>query len=738
MPTNREPTGNEPRQADTYSDGQNELEKLIGIQRYIDSLIQKRLSTRNALLGGQTPEAAGMDDSEQLRKLSAAEAIGTHFEESGRMKSDANMERAMQVLESFDRKISPSSSVEQLIKDFDDATAEAQRVVPEGQQGTMIAESNNRLFRYGSEAALLKRLLKGVNAAIAKKQGELLSHPDRADAIAPLESWQDVATHLEQSLEDDLPYVNREAFIAHNLLKIRELKREFAAHHIMSTGEVHAENKKISEKLAMRGIAAMLGETGTGKTQRAIEIATQYHYELYPNDESAKYHFVAGHKFTDKTDLLGYLGLNVQRFNALDVVQQVKEITEETRRFGEKEGWDDDEMEESIAIAQATVKGQGKESQLVTEKFLGPIQKAMEEGKILIIDEFNYIDPGLFASLNQYLQAKPGDSVAVNGHSITVQEGFGVILTGNISLANANRYLNRHSFDPALVSRIGDAIVEVGTPPLDDIDTGELESGYVKEGKRLNGEHQNNKRDLYQILLATLCDEKGNLYAPESINGRTTLEAAWKLSLAFKVLQNNYAGKPLRPEDTYNGAEFPLKITYPSMRTVIDMVENWKADGFQYDIEHYIVEYLIKPASILAPQEAQYMYHIFWLQEFFRDPKWDGVLQKEPSPTGVEELHLKPYRKDQFVMENRRKMVYQPSQVAEAFSGYEAPTAIYATSLRGERATEKTTGEAGYQEAIERFTQQIEDIKQRIENYNRSVEFFCEDERNILGEGTAA
>ena len=65
---------------------------------------------------------------------------------------------------------------------------------------------------------------------------------------------------------------------------------------------------------------------------------------------------------------------------------------------------------------------------------MGPVYKALEEGKPLIIDEWNAIPHSSLILLNHLVTRKPGDLVTVQGDSkksFIVKEGFCILATGN-------------------------------------------------------------------------------------------------------------------------------------------------------------------------------------------------------------------------------------------------------------------------------------------------------------------
>jgi hypothetical protein len=75
-------------------------------------------------------------------------------------------------------------------------------------------------------------------------------------------------------------------------------------------------------------------------------------------------------------------------------------------------------------IIKDVVKGQAASKELTTEVFLSAVLKAANEGKIVIIDEFNYIPPVLLGGLNALIGAKQDQEISVFGQKIKVKPGL--------------------------------------------------------------------------------------------------------------------------------------------------------------------------------------------------------------------------------------------------------------------------------------------------------------------------
>ncbi len=98
----------------------------------------------------------------------------------------------------------------------------------------------------------------------------------------------------------------------------------------------------------------------------------------------------------------------------------------------------------------------------------GPIARAAEEGRPVIIDEANAILPETLKSLNPVMQLRPGDTFILHedsGKRITVKQGFCIILTAN---EKSKQYKGVDDFSVDFQNRLGTAIHRIHYPDHDD------------------------------------------------------------------------------------------------------------------------------------------------------------------------------------------------------------------------------------------------------------------------------
>ena len=517
---------------------------------------------------------------------------------------------------------------------------------------------------------------------------------------------------LEEKIEKDLPFRNPESFLAHSLLKLRQYKEELPS-GIVETEYPKIQKERAKEILTKKRLVAFLGETGTGKTLLAKKIAQEM---------TGDYEFVPGHRFINVEDLFYYRGLDVRKIDPKKVPEIIKE---EIKRFKQEHpDLSEKEIRKYEEIITDVVKGQAASKELTTEVFLSAVLRAAKEGKIVIVDEFNYIRPALLGGLNALIEAKPDQEISVYGQKIKVKPGFGVIFTGNITRSEfQGRYLQREKIDPALVNRLNSGLIEYGSlPQANNVAFQEsiLSEKKFKEGKEIP------KRELFKIGLTILADEKGNISGPKDL-----LEKTWNLAREFSLLQKLYAGEKLEtPVKLPSDQNVVLKEYAISNRTFRSVLESWKNDNFRYSIDWYLYDNLIRPASVISPSEAGQIFLL--LKErggFFQDKSWE-VLKVDSSTyriEGIEEIerNRKEFLKTQEIKEPT--YYFTPKEVAEAFLGVEMPELEEIEGVKKEIIDKEKMEK--YMELKEKY----EKLKEFIENWEETVELYCQDEANILG-----
>ena len=128
----------------------------------------------------------------------------------------------------------------------------------------------------------------------------------------------------------------------------------------------------------------------------------------------------------------------------------------------------------------------------ISEFVPGPIIRAMEQGKPLILDEINAMPPELLKRLNKIMQLRPGDKFTVqedSGRIVEVQPGFCVIATAN---EKSKRYKGVDDLSVEFQNRFGANINRVRYPDHD----------------KSYGEYP---RENAQLAMAAVATERGEL-----------------------------------------------------------------------------------------------------------------------------------------------------------------------------------------------------------------------------------
>jgi MoxR-like ATPase len=579
---------------------------------------------------------------------------------------------------------------------------------------TLKTASWKRLIRFMRDRKELLESIEELREELEKTRKEYKSRRTDREKQQDIEHMDNCSRMIEEAekLLEELPFRNPESFLTHTLLKLREYKKQLPS-GIVETEYPKTQKERIKDILTKNRLVALLGETGTGKTRLARKIAEEM---------TSDYEFVPGHRFITAEDLFYYRGLDVKKVEPSEVPEIIKE---EIERFKQEHlDLSEDEIKKYEQIITDVVKGQAASKELTTEVFLSSVLRAANEGKIVIIDEFNYIPPALLGGLNALIEAKPDEEISVFGQKIKVKPGFGVILTGNITRSDfQGRYLQREKIDPALVNRLNSGLIEYGSlPQANNVAFREsiLTQSEVNKGKIPP------KRELFQIGLAILADEKGNISGPSDL-----LEKVWALSSEFSLLQKLYAGEKLETEVKLpGGQDIVLKEYAISNRTFRSVLESWRNDNYRYPIDWYIYDNLIRPASVISPSEAGQIFSL--LKErgmFFQNEVWK-ILEVNTMTYRIEGIEKIERDRKSFLRKLELKeptYYFTPQEVAEAFLGVEMPELKEIESVRKE--LEKKSQMERYMELQRRYEQ----VKGFIENWEETIELYCQDERKIRG-----
>ncbi len=168
-----------------------------------------------------------------------------------------------------------------------------------------------------------------------------------------------------------------------------------------------------------------------------------------------------------------------------------------------------------------------KEGATVSEFIDGPVVTAMQEGRVLILDEVNAMPPEFLKRLNEIIQLRPGDIFTVqedSGKQVKIKSGFAVIATAN---DKSRRYKGVHQLSAEFKNRFAANSYRVVYPDA-DLPVGE------------------NPIDNLKIAYASVSDRSGNIMFEE---GTEVLETFVKAAHITQRLYSHYISEGLSPEE---------------------------------------------------------------------------------------------------------------------------------------------------------------------------------------------
>ena len=418
--------------------------------------------------------------------------------------------------------------------------------------------------------------------------GETRSTPASRQHAAKLQEIRDRRDKLSQE-DPDFFAILHEQGILDGLQSEREGK-------LVSVPYLARAKRQVFASLDAGIPVYLVGHLGSGKTQLAVECATQYMQENllqkrleekmqdHAGDDPFSYFKTIYPEVLDsvkKEDLHPYFIAGSHNLTSEDM------FSEKTLTLSHASGSESDREQLSTLIEgfvsfakenEAIMKDMTKDQQLelllagwktfsslyiaensgygtTVTKIEKEVLLALREGKPVIIDEINTIAMANLIALNDILQHHAGQTVYVTGvGSLTIAEGFCLIGTGNLSTGTVS-YEGTNVLNPAFQSRFTTIVYNY----VPQEETGDL-------GK---SEHPE-KNELFTLLLLHLADPGGTLRLPEP---EKTLPALWHLAQMARLSQDIFEGRG--SADTGEGDVPVLNEAVLSVRGLVHVLDHW-------------------------------------------------------------------------------------------------------------------------------------------------------------------
>ncbi len=376
----------------------------------------------------------------------------------------------------------------------------------------------------------------------------------------------------------------RDFFYAVHREVLKAFGQQLQTGRIAEVPYVTSQLDKITALLERGETVFLHGDTGAGKTEVA-KIAAR----VFSGKEPL---VVRGYPGMAQEEIFGHLTLSAKGLErAAEVVGQIeREIA-----HWEKENKGASKKKRTEACELITKKLLQESRVTVVDYVLGAQYRAMKEGRVIIFDEANAIPAALRRKLNDLKTKKVGELVTVqedSGMQFVVAKGYGEIETANLGVRYGERKDGgRFSYTP------------------DELDRrqGYIEYDYLPQAVKGGFREVASAKDkqVFMIAVAALLDHQGNIVAPKGV-----LEKLWTLSQYAALTQQAFAGTiGAEHEFVQGGTKVRVATdTLISPRGLQSILNAWRAEGYQYELDFYIASNLL-PRTTDSTKRA-YLYQL--------------------------------------------------------------------------------------------------------------------------------
>ncbi len=452
---------------------------------------------------------------------------------------------------------------------------------------------------YGKDGIAAKR------ARLLDEEADQLRRMSELPTASEIEALDDIRGDLstQRTEENKLLLGSPEAFAGLHLFELKKYKEQLENGRIAETPYVKEQIEDLLVHFRTGVPLLVYGHLGSGKTELCMHIAREY----IGKDALV----ISGSKNISLAEFYGHQVLAIDKIDTTELDAFVRSVEQKHNEWVAEHADAPEEERQRAHDRYLHIYAQGIKGGTVSQYFLGPIYRAMQEGRPIIVDEVNAIPHEILISLNHILTRRIGDIVPVqqdSGASVSVQEGFGVMMTANLN-QEQERYIDRQDLDPAFLSRLYKK--EYNYLP-------QITRGSLAEAKKSRGV----ENDLFRILLARVMDAHGDMALPSG-----SPEKLWRLAQAARITQDVFAGRDIDKAYyfTQGGSKavrYALKEGVCSPRALERIVTTWIKDGFRYELDRAIWDDFIAQSTV--PSDQAYLYQLFKDQfGFFKSDGWD-------------------------------------------------------------------------------------------------------------------
>ena len=446
----------------------------------------------------------------------------------------------------------------------------------------------------------------------------LISKQDAGQPVSAERTLLAKAAEKERALDtadQTLKKSSPEAWYGLNLKELKGYKEQLESGKIVETDYVRRQAEEVVTHVRAGQPVFIYGHLGSGKTELAFHVARKY-----IGKEAL---IISGSKHTSPAELYGHQVLSLRDVDPNESEDRYKAFLKSAN--DELDAWkkENSGASEKDTDRQFDLIKSGLQERLayeyrsgtVSDYFMGQVYQAMAEGRPIILDEVNAIPHDVLISLNHLLTRKAGDVVRIqqnSGSEVTIKEGFGFILTGNINEGGADRYVMRQDLDPAFLSRLH----LMKHDYLPQVKVGTLDEAVVGDGK-------GGRNELFELMVSRAMDKNGNVEIPAG-----EMRKLWNLAKAARATEDNFSGGSVDNSQFFKQGggtkafDYRLKEGVLSIRGIDRIITAWQNDGYRNELDRYVFNEFVNQPTKLS--DKAYLYQLFKDQYgFFAGAGWE-------------------------------------------------------------------------------------------------------------------